>query len=168
MFSLKSLLTSVLVAAVFIVAFLNSSPMWASVIVTLTVLLLVAASVSSYLFPDKRPFLACALITGLIYGGAAFVRPLGLQDSLITTQVFYERWYSGRDFPARTEPDFDKPSLFLLISLPFKDTYVPKYVYEGFWESQRIGHCATALTLAVIAGLAGSYVARKRQVVLRG
>ncbi len=71
MFSLKSLFLLVLVAAVFVVAFLNSSPIWASVIVTLTVLLLIAASVSIYLFPEKRPILVCAVIAGSIYGSLA-------------------------------------------------------------------------------------------------
>ena len=72
-FSLKSLLLSVLVAAVFIVAFLNSSFVWASIVVTLTLLLLMAAVVSSYRLPQTRPMLVCAAIVGISYGAAAFV-----------------------------------------------------------------------------------------------
>ena len=32
------------------------------------------------------------------------------------------------------------------------DMYVPEYVYEGFWESQRIGYCTTALTSRLLLG----------------
>ncbi len=94
MFSLKSLLLAVLVAAVFIVALLNRSPIWASVIVTMTVLLLAVALVGIYLLPDKRPFLVCAVIVGLVYGAAAFVRPLGLWESLLSTRVLHDAWFS--------------------------------------------------------------------------
>ncbi len=92
-FSLKSLLLSVLVAAVFIVAFLNSSFVWASIVVTLTLLLLMAAVVSSYLLPQTRPMLVCAAIVGISYGAAAFVSPLGLWDSLVSSILLYDVWY---------------------------------------------------------------------------
>jgi len=90
MFSLRALLLAVLVSAVFVAAFLNSSSIWASVVVMLTLLLLIAALLSLYLCPDRRPFLICALIAGVTYGAAAFVRPLGFYDSLITTRLLFE------------------------------------------------------------------------------
>jgi hypothetical protein len=164
MFSLRTLLLAVVVAAVFIVAFPNSSPIWSCVVVTLTLLLLVAALVGIYLFPDKRPFLVCAVIAGVVYGAAALIEPLGIQDSLITTRLHFEFWYDPRVSVIPPDArDLGKETIYqLLFERSVTTTFLPVGSAREFHSFNRIGHCAVALILAVIAGLVGSYVARRR------
>jgi hypothetical protein len=160
------MMLAVLVVAVFIVAFLNASPIWASVIVTLTLLLLAIALMSIYLLPSKRPFLTCAVIMGTVYGSAAFVRPLGFYSSLLTTRIMFEQWYTTHqdDIYAWTVGTHtslniqDKEVLFSCVT----EYAIVEGILGDCTAVQRIGHCAIALSLAVIAGLVGSYVARKR------
>jgi hypothetical protein len=171
-FSLKSLLLSVLVAAVFIVAFLNASPILASVIVTLTVALLVCALVSIYLFPERRPFFVCAVVAGVTYAALAFVRPLGLHDSLITTRILFEWWCEDSqqaitDFASSLGVSgSDKVNMYNLLTAEFISlrSQLPEVEGGRLWSILRIGHCAVALILAVIAGLVVSAVARRREV----
>ncbi len=172
MFSLKSLLLATAVAAVFVAAFLNSSSIWASVIVMLTLLLLIATLLSIYLLPNRRPFLICALIAGVTYGAAAFVRPLGLYDSLLTTRLLFEWWYAGN--PEGIEDFFnnngrtDRDNLYSVLTYDSPiEAFIPPESGSDFRALQRIGHCAVALFLAVIAGLVGSYVARRRELNAR-
>jgi hypothetical protein len=168
------MLVAVAVAAVFVVAFLNSSPLWSSVIVTLTLFILAIAAISIYLYPNARPFLICALMMGLIYLAAAFVRPLGFSDSLITTHAIFEWWYVGQAEDIQrwiVDPGSrggTKGAVFTLLNYEaaYFDDQGPAGVLAHFQACQRIGHCAVALILAVIAGLIGSYVARKRQAIL--
>jgi hypothetical protein len=173
MFSLKSLFLVILVAAVFVAAFLNWSPLWSSVVVMLTLLLLIAALLSLYLCPDRRPFLICALIAGVTYGAAAFVRPLGLYDSLITTRLLFEWWHAddreGIDefLDNSGMPNSDNLYAVLTYETPMMESFIPAHVGGDFRALQRIGHCAVALILAVIAGLVGSYVARRRDLEAR-
>jgi len=167
MFSLRSLLLATAVAAVFIVAFLNRSPIWASVIVTMTMLLLAVALVGIYLLPDKRPFLVCAVIVGLVYSAAAFVRPLGLWESLLSTRVLHHLWFN-RDVGA-AESEEDRSEVFLMLSddRAMYGTGSNEELRRIWRDFMRTGHCAVALILAVIAGLVGSYVARRRDLNAR-
>ena len=175
MFSLKSLLLATAVAAVFIVAFLNRSPIWASVIVTLTVLSLIAAAVSIYLFPAKLPFVVCAVIAGVGYGGIALIRPLGLWHSLTTSHLLFEWWLKlARDeyavlLAAAGGPIYNEAALYWSLAgeLPEAANVLSNKAITSFRSLQQIGHCAIALILAVIAGLVGSYVARRRDVHAR-
>jgi hypothetical protein len=170
MFSLKSLLLAVLVAAVFVVAFIKYSPFWASVIVMLTVLLLASALISIYLIPNNRPFLVCAVIMGVVYGTVALIRPLGLSNQLITTHLLYD-WYffdKGAEIKMQIRdtlvPNATDESVYWLLAydLPHVGTHLTAHLIGAFRSLQYIGHCAIALILAVIAGLVGSYVARRR------
>ncbi len=171
MFSLKSLLISVFVAAVYIAGFLYASAIWASVIVTVTLGLLAGALVAIYLVPERRSFLVPAVLVGVLYGLAAFVQPLGLHDSLITTRMFFELWYADKGEAADSllnnfataGTEFDKANVYTLISseVLMMGGFIPAEVMGNFWPLQRIGHCSVAIVVAVVAGLVGSYVGRR-------
>jgi hypothetical protein len=165
MFSLKSLLLAVLVAAVFVVAFLNSSPIWASVIVTLTILVLIGLLIAVYLVPAQRPFLVCASIMGALYLGLALCRPLGVSELLVTTRLMFNWWLIGNESEVDKyliETGFQTGERQIAYKMLTKDFYLPSDASIAFGAFQAIGHCAVALILAVIAGLVGSYVARQR------
>jgi hypothetical protein len=176
MFSLKSLLIAVLVAAVFVAAFLNRSEVWAGVAVSVALVLLGCGLFSIYMFPERRAFFVPAVMIGVLYGSAGLIRPLGLNTSLVTTRLMFEWWY-WRDDEAVTEAARNQGDLDVVVidSRPKdmdKDTAYTVITSDVFYGSderlaewpnlQRIGHSAIALILAVIAGLVGSYVARKR------
>ncbi len=164
MFSLRSLLLATAVAAVFVVAFLNSSPIWTSLIFTLTILLLIAALASSYLVREKRPFLVCAMIAGVIYGSVALIGPLGLSRSLLISRFFFGLWLSQHDEVVAMVPPKEREVVYRLL-IEDSDSvgqYLTADQSREFRSFLQIGHCAAALILAVIAGLVGSYVARRR------
>jgi hypothetical protein len=154
MFSIKALLIATAVAAGFIVAFLDRSEAWASVIVTLTIALLAAAAMGIYLAPERRPFLICAVIVGVIYGSIALIRPLGLSPSLVTSRLLFRIWY-----PEQLNVAY---AYWLFTDAPEPGSLLTAETLTAFRSFQQIGHCAVAVVLAVIGGLIGSYVARRR------
>jgi hypothetical protein len=178
MFSLRAMLLAVVVAAVFIAAFVNRSEVWSGVAVSVALVLLGCGLFSIYVFPDRRAFFVPAVLIGVLYGSVALIRPLGLNTSLVTTRLMFEWWY-WRDEEAVTEAarnqgildmgviesrpqDMDKDTAYAVIT---NDVFYGSDVRLAEWPNlQRIGHSAIALILAVIAGLVGSYVARKGQV----
>jgi hypothetical protein len=167
MFSLRAMLLAVVIAAVFVAAFVYSSEVSAGVSVTLALALLVCGFVAIYLFPERRAFLVPAVIVGVTYGSAAFIQPLGLNRSLVTTRLLFEWWYAASDA--------DLPQAFTSagVTVMDKDTIYASLMDFGYYEGtsdvindydilQRIGHSSVAVVLAVIAGLVGSYVVRRR------
>jgi hypothetical protein len=158
MFSIRSLLIATALAAIFVVAFLDRSEAWASIIVTLTILLLAAAGMAIYLVPSRRPFLICAVTMGVTYGSIALIRPLGLSHSLVTSRVLFGIWYSEQQGNL-TDVAY---AYWLFIDAPDPGSLLTAETMTAFRSFQQIGHCAVAVMLAVIAGLLGSYVARRR------
>jgi hypothetical protein len=156
MFSIKSLLIATAVAAVFTVALLERSEAWASIIVTLSVLLLAAAAMAIYLSPERRPFLICAVIVGVIYGSVALIRPLGLSHLLVTSRLLFGIWHS--------EPTTEMAQLYwVLTEAPHPESFLTAETMASFWSFQQIGHCAVAVLLAALAGLIGSYLVSRRE-----
>ena len=138
---------------------------WASIILTLNMLLLAAAGMAIYLVPSRRPFLICAVIMGVIYGSIALVRPLGLSHSLVTSRVLFGIWYpeqQGNIGGTTGVPTKDMAyGYWLLTEAPNPDSFLTADVITSFRSFQQIGHCAVAVILATFAGLIGSYVARR-------
>ncbi len=124
-------------------------------------------------FQSRRAFFVPAVMIGLLYGSVALVRPLGLHGSLVTTRLMFEWWYSGNKSDINqyvigtnfADADVTGEVVYSILTNPVTEMYGPNQtILDEFGVIQRIGHCAVALSLAVIAGLVGSYVARKRQV----
>ncbi len=126
----------------------------------MTVLLLAVALVGIYLLPDKRPFLVCAVIVGLVYGAAAFVRPLGLWVLFLSMRVLHDVWFSRDVGPAESPEDRSEVFLMLSDDRTMHGTGSNGELSRVWRDFMRTGHCVIALILAVIAGLVGPYVAR--------
>ncbi len=86
MFSLRTLLFSVVIAAAYIAAFVNRSEVWAGVSVSVARVLLGYGLFAIYMFPERRAFFVPAVMIGVLYSSVALMRPLGLNASLVTTR----------------------------------------------------------------------------------
>jgi hypothetical protein len=173
MFSLKSLLLAVLVAAVCVAALIKGSALWASVVFTMALILLMCGLAAIYLEPEKRSFCVPACIAGIVYGLAAFCQPLGFQTGLTTDYLFFELWYTEEmkeHFFAQGVPVESNDYVYDMLS---NDLLVEPLLFQGakttnsFRLLQRIGHSTIAIGVAVVAGLVGSYVARWRDLKAR-
>ena len=174
MFSLRTLLFSVVIAAAYIAAFVNRSEVWAGVSVSVALVLLGYGLFAIYMFPERRAFFVPAVMIGVLYSSVALMRPLGLNASLVTTRLLFELWYSPdrpMDFANATTrasiQPFDKELAYSILTSAATDLYYVEPLRDEFRVLQRIGHSTIAVVLAVIAGLAGSYVARRRDLKAR-
>jgi hypothetical protein len=116
MFSLRTLLIAIAVAALGIAAIVNRTPLWASAFVTLTVALILAATVLAILRPCQRAFWMPVAIVGLGYTGIIYIDLLqDLHHLLVTTRLTAAGWrWLHRDAiestaDARSVPQPDDP-----------------------------------------------------------
>jgi hypothetical protein len=93
MFSLRTLLIAIAVAALGIAAIVNRTPLWASAFVTLTIALILAATVLAILRPTHRAFWAPTAIVGIAYTLTVYCDPLrDLHYQLLSTQITINGW----------------------------------------------------------------------------
>ncbi len=173
MFSLKTMLLAVVVAAIIAAACVYRTPAWAGVVVAMALGLLIYGLSAIYLAPSKRSFFVPACIAGAVYGLAAFCQLLGFQEGLPTNRLLFELWYTEdvqSQLKNQGNPIEFKDSAYTFLS---NDFFMLPLVYEGpavtntFRVLQQIGHAAFAIGVAVIAGLVGSYVTRRRELEAR-
>jgi len=169
MFSLRTMLLAVMVAAICAAGFVYRTPMWASIVVTMALGFLVFGLAAIYFLPEKRAFFVPACLAGIVYGAAAFCQPLGLQAGLTTNRLLFEAWYSEEmhvEFTGLGLSIDDKDVAYTMLS---NDSMMLPMIFEGaeftnsFRFVQQVGHATIAIVLAVGAGLIGSYVERKRR-----
>jgi hypothetical protein len=97
MYSLRSLLLIVGVAALGSAALIYRTSFWACLIVSLTLGIFLFGSLRIYSDPPKRPFWIPCLLVGLPYLAIALVGVLEIDKHLITSRFIFQIWYAGAD-----------------------------------------------------------------------
>ena len=178
MFSLRTLFVAMAIAAICIAGLVQRTPLWANIVVTLTLCLLGYGLIAIYLSPSKRPFFVPAVIAGCLYGAAAYWQP----PSLVTDGLLFSWWYSDNSvsvdklFRKVSEMPWNMAVMSAVLSdkperiAPYLNSFgvldlLP--IQASLRSHRQIGHSTIAIVLAVCAGLVGSYVARQRDVNAR-
>ncbi len=187
MFSLRTMLLAVVVAAVCVAGLIFQTSLWANTVATLALALLAYGLVAIYMCPEQRSFYVPACIIGSLYLVASLCVPLGLRGALITDRLLFESW-NGKDgvievlsrfnpvivadarpngTSSKKNPDAvvtDDAAYGILQDMEAIQIYIPEVWGRAvhFQSLQKVAHSTIAIVLAVGAGLIGSYVARRR------
>ena len=153
----------------FVAAFLYRTPLWASVVVTATVGLLIVVSSHFCLVRRNRPFTLTFLVTGWLYLAVSFLPFLSqVHRFLFPTRLLGDVWLSLTRVPNRT-PGIkigemnttvdDSASAIDAAVEPFH--WVNGNYYLELRSFFYIGDCVAAILLATLAGVIGSYCVRR-------
>ena len=174
MFSLRALFLSIAFASVCIGGFVFQTAVWASVVLTMALGLLIYGVAASYILPDKRSFFVPACAAGIIYALAAFCQPLGVRDGLITHRLLFDWWCvqhsdeMGQVFRSLNAEYPDRELAYSVLSKNVETIPMIPSISQlavNVRSLEQIGHSTIAILLSVVTGVICSYVARKR---LRG
>jgi hypothetical protein len=165
-FSLRWLFGAIALASLFAAAFMHRTPLWASVIVTATLGLLVIVSSHCVLVPRNRPFTLTFLLAGWGYIAVIFLPFLSQTHRLLLpTRLLGAFWISSpRDRPGSTQIKIgdtntgvgDAADAINAAVEPFN--WVNKsYYYSDLRSFFYIGDCISAILIAFLLGIIASY-----------
>ena len=160
MFSLRSLLLAVCIAAIGAAALINGTFWWTSAIVSLTLCMFTFGLLRVYSHPEKRRFWVPTSLIGWLYLVAALFQPLELSQYLPTSRITWAVWYPYREaeFEISGDPDYMPEFLYriLINDGGYGADLDGHYEYE-FQNIATTAHCLTALFLAFVGGASYSW-----------
>jgi hypothetical protein len=166
MFTLRSLLLAVSIAAIGAAALINGTASWASVVIAVTLGIFAFGLLRVYSHPSTRHLWVSVSIIGWLYLVVSFFQPLSMREYLPTSRIVWAVWYPYRVSELNVSEDAYLYNEFLYRYI-ITDTggFAVEEQYHYLNEFRSIctaAHCLTALFLAFVGGGLYSWSLRRK------
>jgi hypothetical protein len=163
MFTLRTLLLVVMIAALGAGAVMYRSPIVSSLIVSLTVFVLAVFTLRIWSRPTQRSFSVPAALFGWLYFALAFVQPLSMRPHLVTSRLIFEGWFRfsfSENYEAFEHEGF-KEAMYESLIGKGTEVWTPsgrtQTVFE-LWRIYAMLQALISLAVAIMAGAVCHYV----------